>query len=60
MYSAVDGGESKRCYRISVYWVLLGFTGFYWVLRGGKLDFTGFYRGLTGFYWILLGFTGYH
>ena len=39
------------------YWVLLGFTGFY---GGGKLDFTGFYRGLTGFYWILLGFTGYH
>ena len=36
------------CWRL--YWVLLGFTGFYRVLPG----FTGF---LLGFYWVLLGFT---
>ena len=30
---------------MSFCWVLLGFTGFYWVL--------------LGFYWVLLGFTGF-
>ena len=38
--------------------MLLGFTGFYWVL----LSFTGFFwvlLGLTGFYRVLLGFTGF-
>ena len=38
---------------------LLGFTGFYWVLKG----FIGFYwvpMGFTGYYWVLLGFTGYY
>ena len=34
------------------YWVLLWFTGFYWV-------FTGFYWVLLGFYWFLLGIIGF-
>ena len=32
----------------------MGFYGLHWVLLG----FTGFYYVLTGFYWVLLGFTG--
>ena len=55
--------------------VLLGFTGFYWVLLGFLqlngvllgfigfhwvlLGFTEFLPGFTWFYWILLGFTGF-
>ena len=48
--------------------VLLGFTGFYWVLMGSErwlsdcyrfsLGFTGFHGVLSGFVWVLLGFTG--
>ena len=56
------------------YWVLLGFTGFYWVslslsLMTG-LDFAEFFQMITGFYWVsvvvqvlhgaLLGFTGFY
>ena len=37
---------------IRLFWVLLGFTGFYRVLLG----FTGFY---CVFNWVLLGFTGF-
>ena len=43
------------------YWVLSSFTGFYWVLLG----FIWFYRALVCsnrlywfFYWVLLGFIG--
>ena len=55
------------------YWVLLCFTGFYWVSKGFVrfhkrftgfhrilLDLTGFLLGFTGFYNILLGFTGFY
>ena len=50
--------RSTRFYR-----VLLGFTGFYWVLPGFYrvlLGFAGFYWVLPGFnefYWVFLGFT---
>ena len=55
---------------IKFYFVLLGFTGFYWVLPGLHLFvflillcFTWFYwvlLGFIGFYWVLLGFTGFY
>ena len=40
------------------HWVLLGFTGFYWVYWV-LLGFTGFLLGFTWFYWVLLGFSGF-
>ena len=43
--------------------ILLGFTGFFWVLPVFFLGFTGFYwvsLGFTGFYWVLLGFTTFY
>ena len=42
------------------YWVLLGFTGFQSSYTGFQSSYTGFYRvllGFTGFYWVLLGFN---
>ena len=57
--TAISSTAADECRRVYlVYWILLGFTGFYCVLLG----FTGFYRalqGFTGFYWVLLGFTGF-
>ena len=47
------------------YWVLLGFTGFYWVVTvffWVFLSLTGvlwFSSSVTGFQWVLLGFTGF-
>ena len=38
--------------------MVMGFTGFYWVLLG----FTGFYLvflGFTGYYCVFMGFTGF-
>ena len=53
----------------SFYWVLMCFTGFYWVVLGSATSlklgvlpsFTGFYCVLLGsyvFYWFLLGYIG--
>ena len=39
--------------------VLLGFTGFYWVLLG-ILQLNGVLLGFTEFYWVLLGFTRFY
>ena len=39
-----------------LYWVLLGFTGFYRVVP----VLTGFYWVLSGFYWVSLGIIGFH
>ena len=52
-----------------MYWVLLGFTVFFWVFwvfigfTGCLLGFSVFFWvliGFTGFYWVLLGFTGFY
>ena len=43
-------------YTIAFHPLLLGFTGFYWVLP----SFTEFYRVLLDFYRVLLGFTGFY
>ena len=48
------------------YWVLLGFTGFYWVwtyfihVYLVLLGFTGFYWVFIGFYLVLPSFTGFY
>ena len=39
-------------------WVLPGFTGFYWVILGFT-EFLLVFVGFTGFYWVLLGFIGF-
>ena len=38
--------------------ILLGSTGFYWVLRG-LVVFYWVLLGFIGFYWVLLGFIGF-
>ena len=46
-----------------LYSVPIRFTGFYLVLTEVLLGLTGFYwvlPGFTGFYWVLLGFTGFY
>ena len=46
-------------WRLPVYRVLPGFTGFYWI----PTSFMGFYPvilGFTEFHWVLLGFTGFY